>query len=97
MSGATAATSSAVYLAAIANAVKACGTVVRLEPEEFSRILALIEKPLIVRATGGLFSKSFRYLTSYRGLAFYCRSAAELNLPGNAELVNAAKISVPEI
>jgi hypothetical protein len=43
MSGATAATTSAVYLAAIANAVKACGTVVRLEPEEFSRILTLIE------------------------------------------------------
>ena len=38
----------------IANAVKASGTVVRIEPAEFLKILKKIESPLIVYAEGGL-------------------------------------------
>jgi hypothetical protein len=96
MSGATAA-SAAAYIAAVANAIKACGTVVRVEPKEFLRILALQENPLIVRTVGGLFSVSFRYITTYRGLAFHCKSPTELRLPADAELINASKMSIPDL
>jgi len=40
--GATgAAAASAVYIATVANAIKACGTVVRVDATEFARILSL--------------------------------------------------------
>ena len=82
---------------AVANAIKASGTLVRVEPGEFARILKLQLRPLVVRAEGGLFTKSYKYLTSYSGLAFYCKSAAELRLPQSAELIEAAKIHIPEL
>lgn len=92
MSGATAA-----YLAVVANAVKASGTVVRVDASEFERILSLGDRPLVVKSTGGVFSTAHKYLTSYRGLAFYCKSATELALPGDTELIRANKISIPDL
>jgi len=88
---------STAYIAAVANAIKACGTVVRVDPSEFERILSLQEKPLVVKTVGGLFLTSYKYLTSYRGLAFHCKSPAELRLPQGAELIIANKMSIPDL
>ena len=55
--------------AAIANAIKASGVLVRLDPEEFAKLLARAEAPLVVAAEG--FWGGYKYLTSYRGLAFF--------------------------
>jgi len=92
-----AAAGSAAYIAAVANAIKACGTVVRVDPTEFGKILSLQECPLVVRTVGGIFSTSYKYLTSYRGLAFHCKSPTELRLPQEAELINASKMSIPDL
>lgn len=81
----------------IANAIKACGTIVRVEPDEFLRILDLQDSPLIVCNKGGFLSTSYRYLTSYKGLAFFCKSRAALNLPGDSQLIQANKISIPDM
>lgn len=81
--------------AAIANAVKASGAIVKLDPEEFMKILRKSEEPLVVMAEGGLFSKGYEYLTSYRGLFFFTKSHEKLYLPGTAELVTAKKIWIP--
>ena len=101
MSGAQAAfiasSSSAGHAAAVANAVKACGSVVKVEPSEFLKILSFQENPLVVQNVGGFFSTSYRYLTSYRGLAFHCKSPKELRLPDETELINADKMSMPEL
>ncbi len=91
------AASSAAAVAAVANAIKASGAVVRVKPEDFQKILARQEEPLIVRGAGGFFSTSYKYLTSYRGLAFFCKSGEELRLPPRAELINAEKMSMPEL
>jgi hypothetical protein len=96
MSGAAGA-STAVIVATIANAIKACGTLVRVEPQEFLKIIGKQEQPLIVRTPPGVFSKSIKYLTSYKGLAFHCKSEMELNLPQKAELINAKKFSIPDM
>jgi hypothetical protein len=82
---------------ATANAIKACGTIVRVEPDEFLKILSFQENPLIVRTAGGFLSTSYRYLTSYKGLAFYCKSGSELNLPGQSQLIHAGKMSIPDM
>lgn len=46
---------------------------------------------------GGTFRKHHRYLTPYRGLAFYTRSSKPLTLPAQAEIIAVQSISIPEI
>lgn len=90
------AAASAAAHAAVVNAVKASGVLVRLEPAEWLALLKRAEAPLIVVAEGGVFRKHVRYLTSYRGLAFFTQSPDALMLPARAEIVRARSISVPE-
>ena len=66
--------------AAVAQAIKASGAIVRGEPEDFLRILSRQQEPLVVQATGGFFSTSYQYLSSYKGLAFYTKSSFPLTL-----------------
>ena len=84
----------AVY-AAIANATKASGVIVRVEPENFMKILDKNKEPLVVTVKGGLFKANYQYLTSYKGLAFFTKSPAPLNLPGSAEVITSGQIWIP--
>ena len=86
----------AAVAAAIANAIKASGVLVRVAPEDFAAILRRTERPLIVVSQGGFFSTSYKYLTPYKGLAFYTKSPTPLALPIGAEVVNAKSISIPQ-
>jgi len=81
--------------AAIANAIKASGAIVRVEPQGFLAILSRSQSPLVVTAPGGIFSAKYHYLTSYKGLAFFTKSSEPLMLGGNVEVVQAAKIWIP--
>jgi hypothetical protein len=81
--------------AAIANATKASGVVVRVSPENFLAILKRIESPLVVHASGGIFSTKYQYLVSYKGLAFYTKSPQPVELPRGTELVQAQSIWIP--
>jgi hypothetical protein len=81
--------------AAIAQATKASGVIVRVEPDDFLSILDRHDEPLVVQATGGIFSTRYLYLTSYRGLAFFTKSATPLALPRQCEVVAAKKIWIP--
>ena len=81
--------------AAIAQAIKASGLIVRISPEEFQKVLRKAEQPLVVYATGGLFQRNHQYLTSYKGLAFFTKSLSEIMLPVGAETIVARKIWVP--
>ena len=79
-----------------ANAIKAFGTVVTVEPEEFLRILSVQSEPLVATAEGGVFKTHYRYLTSYKGLAFFTKSASSLNLPEGAFVISAGSIKIPD-
>jgi hypothetical protein len=81
--------------AAIAQAIKASGVLVRLEPPEFSKILNRVKDPMVVVAQGGLFSTKYEYLVSYKGLAFYTKSPEPLLMPADIELVTAKSMSIP--
>jgi len=83
--------------AAVANAVKASGAIVQLEPEEFLKILSRAQDPLVVMAEGGFFKTRYGYLTSYKGLDFYTLSDEVLPLPAGAELVTAGRIWIPSM
>ena len=81
--------------AAIAQAIKASGVVIRVAPYEFRKIIIRMPDPLVVIAQGGVFSTKYRYLTSYKGLAFFTKSDTPLDLPAVADVVTAERIWVP--
>jgi hypothetical protein len=87
----------AAHAAAVANAIKASGVVVRVEPGDFLTVLKRVDDPLIVVSYGGVFRKQYKYLTSYKGLAFFTKSVQPLLLPGRAEVISARSISIPEV
>jgi hypothetical protein len=87
--------SEAAIYSAIAQAVKASGVIVHVEPEDFMKILARTKDPLVVAAKGGTFKKNFQYLTGYKGLAFFTKTTTPLMLPGGAEVVSAKQIWIP--
>jgi hypothetical protein len=92
--GGPAGNDAAVY-AAIAQAIKASGAIVRLEPEEFIKILSRSKDPLVVTAKSGVFKANYQYLTAYKGLAFFTKSSTALILPGSAEVVASKQIWIP--
>ena len=82
--------------AAMIQATKASGVIVRVEPDEFLDLLERQEEaPLVVHATGGFFSTNHQYLTSYKGLAFFTKSGAPIHLPEDTEIVEARRIWIP--
>jgi hypothetical protein len=81
--------------AAIAQATKASGVIVRVNPDDFLRIVDENDEPLVVHATGGFFSVKHQYLTSYRGLAFFAKSDMAITLPEHCQVVEAQKIWIP--
>jgi hypothetical protein len=81
--------------AAVMNAVRAMGTIVKVEPDVFQQIVERQSEPLVVRAPHGYFSKKIDYVVSYKGLAFFTSSREELRLPPNAEIVQAQSLYIP--
>ena len=80
----------------IAQANRATALLVRLEPEEFSKVLSRMKEPMVVVVEGGIFTTHYHYLTSYKGLPFYTKSDGQLQLPDGTEVVNAGSISLPD-
>lgn len=81
--------------AMIAQAIKASGSIVRVEPNDFSSILSKINKPLIVLTESGFRKKKYQYLTGYKGLVFYTKSNTPFQLTSSTELIKAKKIWIP--
>ena len=82
--------------AAMADAIKASGAIVRLEPTDFTTILDRVDNPLVVSSESKFISTKYHYLTAYKGLIFYTKSATPLMLRPSVELIRAKKIWVPE-
>ena len=93
--GAAGASAAAAAHNQMVQAVRASGVIVHIEPQEFQKVLAQTDDALVVVARGGLFRPFFKYLVSYKGLAFYTKSQTPLHLPGDAQTVEANKIWVP--
>lgn len=81
--------------AAVRKAIKASGVIVHVEPEEFSSILRKADQPLIVYSPPRLLLRRHRYLTSYKGLAFFTQSTEQIDLQRNVEVVLARSLWMP--
>jgi hypothetical protein len=86
---------SAAHAHQVAQAIKAQGVLVRVDPGHFLRLLNKQEEPLIVIAPAGFLQRGWRYLMPYKGLAFHTKSPDPLPLPPRAEVVEAEAISIP--
>jgi hypothetical protein len=82
--------------AAIIRAIKASGVLVRLSPEEFQTLLPRARNGIIVQARGGLFYSKYKYLISYKGLAFHTKSPEPISIPPDIETVQAKRIWAPD-
>ncbi|CAN5431227.1 hypothetical protein BH10PLA2_BH10PLA2_21460 [soil metagenome] len=91
----TGASAAAAHQAAIAQAIKASGVIVNLEPSEFLNMLARVKDPLVVASTGGLIWTNYSYLFSYKGLCFYTKTSESIDLPSNCEVIVAKSIWIP--
>lgn len=80
----------------VASAKSTIGPFVVCEPIEFQNLLARCETPIIVCAEKGMLTKTFQYLTSYRGLVFYTESGFPIEMPTQAEVVSARQIVMPK-
>lgn len=85
----------AIAAAAIANAIKASGVVVRVDSVNFQTILRKIENPLVIYAEGGLFKTRYQYLVSYRGFAFYTKTSAPILLPSDVDTIRTESVWIP--
>jgi hypothetical protein len=95
MSYAAGSGAAAARAAAIAQAIKASGAIVSLEPDDFLKILSKSDRPLVVMSTGGWIKHNYQYLTAYKGLVFFTKSNTDLLLPGSVEIINSKKIWIP--
>ena len=87
----------AAYMVMQSNAIKACGGLVKVEPEKFQEIVYKVEDGLVIFGKAGFFKSKFRYLIGYKGLVFHTVSEVELEFGDNVELMLAKKISMPDI
>lgn len=82
---------------AIASAIKASGALVQIEPRDFEALVQHIAEPLVLhQGTGGMFARTHRYATSYRGFIFFAKSKDVLFLPDRVQLLPVKKIWMPD-
>ncbi len=81
--------------AAVAQAIKASGAIVKISPEGFKALLQRAKEPLVIVSQGGLISKKFEYLMGYKGLVFFTSSKEQFGFTSGVELVTAEKIWIP--
>jgi hypothetical protein len=93
--GAAAGGAGAGAAAAMAQAIKASGAIVRVESMDFQTILSKVDNPLVVYSESTFISTKYHYLTAYKGLIFYTKTATPLTLRPSAEVIRAQKIWIP--
>lgn len=95
MNGAAGTSAAAAAAAATANAVKAAGVVVEMQPSEFSKLLNRADRPMVIAAKAGWMYRKIRYAFAYKGFVFVTVTTERIGLPSGSELVWAGKIWVP--
>ncbi|MDZ4724138.1 MAG: hypothetical protein SGI97_09585 [candidate division Zixibacteria bacterium] len=86
----------AAHAHAIANAIKAMGAIVKVEPAEFQKILNKVDMPVVITATSWQFGTKYKYMTSYKGFIFYTKTSAPMSLGGKIEVIAAQSIWSPQ-
>jgi hypothetical protein len=84
------------HAAAMAQAIKASGAIVRVEPEEFQRLIGGADQPVVIVSHTRFFGDRYQYLSPYKGLVLHTRTRSPIPLPGRAETIVARSIWIPQ-
>lgn len=71
------------------------GVFVKLQPEDFQNLLNRNEGLAVVTSSVSFFGTTFTYVTSYKGLVFYCKSKQQLSVASRHEIIRAQSVSLP--
>jgi hypothetical protein len=89
--------SAAAAKAAIQEAIKASGAIVRIENTDFSRLISKMETGLVIESVSRFFGKEYyKYSTSYLGFVFYCKSNEKISISSRLEKINAKNMWFPQ-
>lgn len=75
--------------------LKMNGVFARITPEDFQNLMSRNEGLMIVASKAGLFKNQYQYLTSYKGLIFYCKGSEKLSVPGKHESIYSESVTLP--
>lgn len=89
--GAAAAAAAAARIAA----ARANGIFVNVDEETFLEIVKSADSPLVIHTRFGFFSKKERYVTSWKGFAFYTDSIRPLDVQGYARMIESRSVWIP--
>lgn len=87
----------AVADALIAQAKRAIGAIVELNPDDFQKIINDEEKPFIVVSRGGFIRKYYQYFAGCNGLVFYARPIDTIQFKSSTKVIEAKKITIPDL
>ncbi len=76
-------------------ATKMNGVFVKFQPEDFQNLLNRNEGLAVVTTSTSFFGTTFTYVTSYKGLVFYCKSKHQLSIASRHETIQAQSVSLP--
>jgi len=83
--------------AAIQEAIKASGAIVKIAPNEFSNLISKMDDGIVIeKGDKGFFDSGYKYSTSYKGFIFYCKSRNQITIPSRLEKIKANRIWVPQ-
>jgi hypothetical protein len=83
--------------AAIQQAIKASGAIVRIESKEFSRLISKMDSGLVIESVTHFFGKGYyKYSTSYSGFIFYCKSNEQISVSSRLEKISARSMWFPQ-
>lgn len=73
------------------------GVFVKLQPEDFQNLLSRNEGLAVVATSTTFFGTTYTYVTSYKGLVFYCKTKSQLSISSRHETIVAQSISLPVV
>jgi hypothetical protein len=76
-------------------ALKMNGAFIKLTPENFQNLLNRNEGLAVVTSSVTFFGTTFTYVTSYKGLIFFCKTKSQLSIAGRHETIQAESLSLP--
>ncbi|MBX2897203.1 MAG: hypothetical protein KF763_17280 [Cyclobacteriaceae bacterium] len=79
------------------HALKMNGAFIKLTPEDFQNLLNRNEGLAVVTTITTFFGTTFTYVTSHKGLIFFCKTKSQLSVSNRHETILAQSITLPAL
>ena len=93
----TSAGAAAGYMSMVSQAIKACGSIIRVDEMTFQTLVENQPNGLYVWSKAGFFGSHYKVMRSYRGMTFYCKYTTLPVFPAEAEVIQAKRLVIPDL